>query len=62
VNWVKCSLQVFANMTQYRAKARNCEAKRLHIAAQAATYVAYAVAHVGGARQHDEAVAGGRLA
>jgi hypothetical protein len=48
-----CSGQVFANMTQYRANGRNCEAKRLHIEA----YVACGCTHVGAARQHNEAVA-----
>ena len=31
VNWVKRRRDTFANMTQYRVEARNCEAKRLHI-------------------------------
>jgi hypothetical protein len=33
VNWVKSPGQPSTNMTQYRANARNCEAKRLHIRA-----------------------------
>jgi hypothetical protein len=53
-----CSRQVFANMTQYRVDARNCEAKRLHTEAPARAYVACKFTHVGAARQQKEAVAG----
>ncbi len=53
MNWVMCLRQVFANMTQYRVDARNCEAERLHTEA----YVACKFAHVGGLRQDKEAVA-----
>ena len=54
MNWVMCLREVFANMTQYRAKARNCEAKRLHTEA----YVACGCGHVGAARQRCEPLAG----
>jgi hypothetical protein len=49
--------RLLANMTQYRVTARNCEAKRLHIVASTEPYVACDYAHVGAARQHEEAVA-----
>src|SRR3569832_707097 len=53
VNWVMHADRLLANMTQYRANARNCEAKRLHIVASTEPNVACECAHVGAAR-HEE--------
>src|SRR4051794_38215427 len=55
VNWVMRADRLLANMTQYRVAARNCEAKRLHIVASAEPNVACEYAHVGAARQLEEA-------